>query len=73
MAYEVVLKKPGMYRVLLEECKEGVYVNVFATEDALGPYRDTLQDDLAMAQRACAEDYGIDETEWRLVVNERWH
>jgi hypothetical protein len=73
MAYEVILRRPGLYRILLEECKEGVYVNAFATEDAPGPFHDTLQDDLAMAQRACREDYGVNESEWRLVADEQWH
>lgn len=73
MAYEFIAAMPGIYRILLEERNEGVYVNVFEHADAPGPYIDTLQDDLAMAMRACKEDYGISEEEWRVVPDEGWH
>jgi hypothetical protein len=73
MAYEVIPNRPDVHRILLEERAEGVYVNVFETSTSPGPYKDWLQDDLEMAKRACRQDYGIQETEWREVPDEPWH
>jgi hypothetical protein len=73
VAYEVVLDRGNIYRILLEERPEGIYINVFETRESAGPYQDYLQDDLAMAMRACEQDFGIKEEEWRVVPNEKWH
>jgi len=73
MAFEVILNRPGVYRILLEESQEGTYVNVFDSPESKGPYLDYLQDDLEMAKRACREMYGVAEREWRQVPDEHWH
>lgn len=73
MAYEVILNKPGVYRILLEEYPEGVYINVFETSSSPGPYIDWLQDDLEMAKRVCREDYGVSDEQWLPAPDERWH
>jgi len=73
MAFEVILNRPGLYRILLEECPEGTYVNVFDSPASPGPHIDILQDDLAMAKRACKLDYNVAESDWRQVPDEPWH
>jgi hypothetical protein len=73
MAYEVILNRPGVYRILLEEQPEGTYVNVFDSPNSPGPCRDILQDDLAMAKLACKLDYSVEESQWREVENEDLH
>lgn len=73
MSYEAILNRPGVYRILLEDAPEGTYVNVFDSPTSPGPYRDVLQDDVAMAKRACKLDYNVQEWEWRQVPDEAWH
>lgn len=73
MAYQVILNRPGVYRILLEVRAEGTYVNVFESEGARGPYRDWLQDDLEMAMRACEQDFGVTRDQWQEVPDEPWH
>ncbi|MEZ5943040.1 MAG: hypothetical protein R3C18_16735 [Planctomycetaceae bacterium] len=73
MAYEVVLNRTGAYRILLESYPAGVYVYVFESESAPGPYRDWLQDGLEMAKRAGTQDFDTTETDWREVPDEYWH
>ena len=53
MSHQVILGRPGVYRILLEQRTEGTYVNVFENENSPGPYKDWLQDDLEMAMRVC--------------------
>jgi hypothetical protein len=71
--YEVIANRPGAYRVVLEERAEGVYVNVFEHASSTEPYIDILQDNLEMAKRACCQDYGIEEHQWRLIPDVDWH
>ncbi len=73
MAYEAIANQPGAYRVVLEERAEGVYVNVFENASSTEPYIDILQSDLAMAKRACKQDYGIDDDQWVLIPDVDWH
>jgi hypothetical protein len=73
MAYEVIVNQPGVYRILLEEREEGVYVNIFDSPGAKGPYIDHLQNDLDMAMRSCKQDYGIEVDMWKVCPNELWH
>jgi hypothetical protein len=74
MNYEVIVNQPGAYRVVLEERAEGVYVNVFDSPAATEPYIDILQSDLIMAKRACKQDYGIEDHEWReMAADVDWH
>ena len=67
MALEAILDRPGVYRVVLEEYPEGVYVLVFDTPDAKWPREDHLQNDWAMAKRAASQDYGIADDVWREI------
>jgi hypothetical protein len=73
MAYQVILSRPGVYRILLEERAEGVYVNVFETATSRGPEWDWLQDDLDMAMRSCERRYGVSRDQWVKVPHEGWH
>ena len=72
-AYEAIANRPGAYRVVLEERAEGVYVNVFEHPSSTEPYIDILQSDLKMAMRACYQDYGIEEHQWRPIPDVDWH
>ncbi len=67
MAYEAIPNRPGVYRVVLEESPEDVYIFVFQRPDSPFPERDHLQDDLEMAMSACEEDFGIDRGVWCLI------
>lgn len=73
MAFEVILNRPDVYRILLEPRAEGCYVNVFATQADEGPYRDMLQDDLEVAMRQCQREYEVFPNDWRVVPNEPIH
>lgn len=67
MALEAVVDREGVYRVVLEEYPEGVYVLVFDTPDAKWPCRDNLQNDWAMAKRAARQDHDVAEDGWKEV------
>jgi len=73
MAYEVIVNKPGLYRILLEEYPEGVYIYIFESPNGPGPEKDYLEHDLESAKRICKMEYGIEEHEWREVPNENMH
>ena len=73
MAYQAILNRQGVYRLLLEEYSEGTYVLVFDKSMAPGPAKDYLQLNLAMAKRACEQDFGTSDSDWKEVPNERWH
>lgn len=73
MAYQVMLNRPGLHRILLEERSEGVYVNIFEHATSNGPCLDYLQDDLAMAIRMCERNYGVAPDQWQSVPDEQWH
>ena len=73
MAYEVILNWAEAYRVILEERKEGVYINVFNSVGANKPSSDKLFPDLQGAIIDCLEEFGIQEDQWKVVPNEPWH
>ena len=73
MSHQVVLGRPGVYRILLEQRPEGTYVNVFEKENSPGPYKDWLQDDLEMAMRVCEQEFGVKRKQLREVPDEVWH
>lgn len=73
MAYEVILNRDNVHRILLEPRAEGCYVNVFQAPGDEYPFRDMLQDDLEMAMRDCQQDYGVSPEAWRVVPNEPIH
>jgi hypothetical protein len=73
MAFEAIVSRVGVYRVFLEERAEGVYVNVFDSQDALEPIKDWLAPHLDGAKLVGKEEYDIQEGDWRQVPNEPWH
>ena len=73
MSHQVILGRPEVYRILLEQRPEGTYVNVFENENSPGPYKDWLQDDLEMAMRVCEQDFGDKRDQWKEVPDEVWH
>jgi len=73
MALEATLNREGIYRVVLEEYPEGVYVLVYDTAESEWPWEDHLQDDWAMAKRAVSEDYGITADMLREIPDTRFN
>lgn len=73
MSYQVIVNRPGIYRILLEQRPEGTYVNVFEKVTSSSPYKDWLQDDLEMAIRSCEQDFGVTRDQWEEVSDELWH
>ena len=73
MAYQVILNKTGLYRILLECYPEGVFVNIFDSAFSMGPVQDHYQPDLALAKTFCEETLGVDCSSWVEVPNETWH
>lgn len=73
MAYEVILNRADVHRILLEPRVEGVYVNVFRPPGHPDGDRDDLQSDLEMAMRSCLRLYGVSPDAWRVVPNEPLH
>jgi hypothetical protein len=73
MAYEAILGRPGLHRVLLEQYSEGVYLDVFESPGSESPCRDYFQPDLLIALKMCEEDYGLRASDFRIVPDERRH
>jgi hypothetical protein len=73
MALEAIVNRQGVYRVVLEQYPEGVYVLVFDTAEARWPCEDHLQSDWAMAKRAAAQDYAITEDRWKEIPDTRFN
>ncbi|MBX3362564.1 MAG: hypothetical protein KF912_13530 [Phycisphaeraceae bacterium] len=73
MALEAIINREGIYRIVLEEYTEGVYVLVYDSPQApRGPCKDHLQDDWEMAKIAALEDYGITEDQWKEAPDTRF-
>jgi len=73
MALEAIVNRKDVYRVVLEEYPEGVYVLVFDTPDSRWPCQDHLQNDWAMAKRSALQDYGITEDMWKEIPDTRFN
>lgn len=69
MAYEALVRRDDLDRVILEEHSEGTYIFVFRTPGSSKPDEDQLQDDVAMAMRVCEEDYDVPRELWREIPN----
>jgi hypothetical protein len=55
----------GFFKIILEEDSSvGFYIFVYETAASKHPERDYLQDDLAMAQTFCLEDFGVPINSW---------
>ena len=65
MAIEAFPRSGKAYRIVVESCPHGVSVFVYLTSTSSFPEVDMLQDDLEMAKRACFEDYGVGDADWR--------
>lgn len=66
MALEAIVHREDVYRVVLEEYPEGVYVLVYDSPDIEGgPCQDHLQDNWEIAKLAALEDFGIANDQWR--------
>lgn len=63
MALQAIVGKPSVYKVILEQRPEGVYVLV-DSPTASNPCEDHLQNDWEMAKRAARYDYGIQDDQW---------
>ena len=59
MAYEALIQRHDLHRIILEEHSEGTYIFVFRQAGSPRPDEDQLQDDVEMAMRVCKEDYGV--------------
>ncbi|MCL2701301.1 MAG: hypothetical protein FWE88_06365 [Phycisphaerae bacterium] len=73
MALEAIVNREGVFRVVLEEQPEGVYVYVFDTPENPWPYRDHLQNDWPMAKHAASEDYETTEDMWTEIPDTHIH
>jgi len=73
MALEAIVNRDGVFRVVLEEYPEGVYVLVFDTPEAKWPCRDNLQADWAMAKRSALRRWGISDKMWKEISDTRFN
>ena len=67
MALEAIVNRNGVYKVVLQERPEGIYVFAFPGVENSLSLRDDLQDDWAMAKRCSARRYGTTEDMWREI------
>jgi hypothetical protein len=68
MILEAMPARSGVHRIVLQVEPEGTYIFVFERASSKFPERDYLQDDLAMAMRACEQDYGVGEDAWKEIT-----
>ena len=66
-AYEALLERDDVYRIVLEEYSEGVYVWVFLTSRSACPGKDHLQDSMAQAVSFCERHYNVSRDIWRPI------
>jgi hypothetical protein len=66
-AFEAVLNRDNLHRIVLQERPEEVYVFAFADPDDSICIADHLQDDVAMAKRCSAEQYGTTAEIWHEI------
>ncbi len=69
MAYEALVRRADVYRIVLEEHAEGTYIFVFREPDSPGPEEDYLQDNTEIAMRACEDHYGVPRSAWKEIPN----
>lgn len=75
MALQAIVHRDGVYRVVLEEYPEGVYVLVYDTPELPddSPCEDHLQNDWPMAKRAASHDYAITDDQWREIPDTKFN
>ncbi len=67
MALEAILNRQGIYKVVLQERPEGIYIFVFDRPESRVSLRDHLQDNWEIAKRCASEDHGVTEDMWREI------
>jgi hypothetical protein len=69
MALQAIINKENVYKIILEEYPEGVYVLVYACagDDDQSPSQDHLQDNWDMAKRSARERYGVLDDQWEEI------
>ena len=69
MALQAITNRHGVYRIVLEESPEGVYVLVYesADSDDQSPCQDHLQDNWDIAKRQAREDFGVLDDQWKEI------
>jgi hypothetical protein len=67
MAFEALVQRPDLHRIVLEEHSEGTYIFVFRQAGSARPDEDQLQNDLEMAMRVCEEDYDVARHSWKQI------
>lgn len=67
MALEAIVNRDGIFKVILQERVEGVYVFSFPGPENKMSLRDDLQDDFDMAKRFSLNRYGITEDMWHVI------
>ena len=67
MALEAIVNRDGVYKVVLQERPEGVYIFSFPGRENRLSLRDDLQDDWATAKSCSASRYGTTEDMWRKI------
>lgn len=73
MAYQAILARPGVYRILIEQYPEGVYVDIFETATSQAPEQDHFQPDFLIALKQCERLYNVSAAGFSLVPDERRH
>ena len=66
MALEAIINRCDAYRVILEQCQEGVYVFIFDSVNSMNPEREYLQDSLEIAKEMALDEFGITEAMWNV-------
>ena len=69
MAYEALVRRVDLHRIVLEEHAEGTYIFVFRKPDSPWPEEDYLQDNTEIAMRACERNYGVPRDAWKEIPN----
>jgi len=73
MAYEVILNRSPVYRILLEQYMDGVYIDVFDSADSKNSVRDYFQPDFLIALKQCESEYGLTALSFSYVPDEHIH
>ena len=78
MALEAIINDNNVYRVVLEEYPEGVYVLIYDSADvgSESPCEDHLQDNWEIAKLSAQRRFNISDDQWREIpdtcFNGKW-
>ncbi|MCH8152708.1 MAG: hypothetical protein IH830_10100 [Planctomycetes bacterium] len=70
MAYIAIMNRENLYKILLHERNEGVYVYVFESADSPYPEQDHLQDSLEQAMRFSERYFEVPRDLWEEVPDD---